>query len=140
MSHNVHHCNLPYKDTSGFPKLSPNTSWWKRLLRNIKRLTAVDPNNTNCKKFFRNNSTLKAEQRRHARSSYCCVIHPFSKLASFVEITVFISWFYSILVNPLHLFFEMESLIEILHSIEAYVVLPVDRLMIIFFFLSGIYR
>ncbi|KAJ8954654.1 hypothetical protein NQ314_007054 [Rhamnusium bicolor] len=137
MSHNVHHCNLPYKDTTGFPKLPPNAPWWKRVLRNIKKLTAVDPNNANCKKFFRNNSTLKAEQRRHGRSSSCCVIHPFSKLATFVEITFFISWFYSILVHPLHVFDSNDSLYITLDNIEMYVVMHIQRLMIIFHFFLG---
>ncbi|KAJ8954656.1 hypothetical protein NQ314_007056 [Rhamnusium bicolor] len=67
MSHNVHHCNLPYKDTTGFPKLPPNAPWWKRVLRNIKKLTAVDPNNANSEVLRMFGITSVSESRYEQR-------------------------------------------------------------------------
>ncbi|KAJ8954657.1 hypothetical protein NQ314_007057 [Rhamnusium bicolor] len=135
MSQNLHVCSLPYKDTSGFPKLAPNASRCRRLLRNFRKFLAMDPNNTKCKLFFRNRSSLIAEQRRHARSPYYFVIHPFSKLGSFLELTFFFIWFYSIITMPLD--FDKTQLPDACIFIDNYIVIPVQYLLVISFFFLG---
>lgn len=94
-------CSLGSKDTSGLPRLAPNATWIKKLDRNFWKLFLVNPNHYKCKRLFRNKSSMMAERRRHAESSYFFVIHPLSTLNSILQVLFFIAWMYALMCESL---------------------------------------
>lgn len=100
---NVHICNLKL-DTFGLSKLPPNASYFRRLGRNIRKILTLNPNSSSAKRFFRNKSTMIAEQKRHLQGSPF-VIHPFSDFNRVRETIFCILWTMEMIISPIYMSF-----------------------------------
>ncbi|XP_018574781.1 potassium channel KAT1-like [Anoplophora glabripennis] len=130
-----HICTLPVRDTSGLPKLPPNASWTKRCCRNIRKLFLMNPNHFKCNKLFRNKSSVLGERKRHANSPYSLVIHPLSTLNTILEIVFVLTWFYSLIMEPLTVFSSNFS--KYLKKLQFVAVAPIRLTLIILLFNVG---
>lgn len=136
MSSNRHECTLPHKDTSGLPKLAPNASWAKKLIRHLRKLILMNPNHHKCKELFRNKAAVIAERKTHATGPHFFVIHPMSAFNAVVELTFVIVWFYSLIVIPLALFMDKEDKKKV-YSVQRYVISSIQMILIVLFFNIG---
>ncbi|KAG5878256.1 hypothetical protein JTB14_025995 [Gonioctena quinquepunctata] len=106
----VHDCVLLAKnDFAGLYPLPPYASRWDRFIRFFRKLCVMEPKNMKSRNFYRNKSTMLAEQKRHARSPYPFVIHPFSRLSTFCEVVFFLSWFGRFFTVPIVSVFYFSS-------------------------------
>ncbi|KAJ8975767.1 hypothetical protein NQ317_004817 [Molorchus minor] len=137
MSPNQHFCTLKLTDTTGFPKLPPNASLGRRLIRKLRILAAVNPNNAKCKQFFRNKSSQVAEAKSFARSPYSFVVHPFSDCNTLIETLFFIAWLSSLITDPLRAFEPVEGLNGYYFYFDRYVMVNVQRVLVVSFFFVG---
>ncbi|XP_018566434.1 potassium/sodium hyperpolarization-activated cyclic nucleotide-gated channel 2-like [Anoplophora glabripennis] len=95
----------------------------------------VNPKNLRCISFFRNKSSIMAEQRRHVKSPYRFMIHPFSTLCLLLEVSFFIVWMWNMLLEPM-----FDNMIEPsfpLDIVDNYVMVLSQFLLITFFFFLG---
>ncbi|KAJ8958439.1 hypothetical protein NQ318_002225 [Aromia moschata] len=134
---NVHDCNLPPKDTSGFSKLPPNASPFRKLARGLRKQLAVNPNNFKCKEFFRNKSCQTAEQKRYAQSAHFYVIHPFSNLNSLLEVVFFLTWFACIVSDPLEILTDLGPVSSVYDMIDDIIIINIQRILVVSFFFVG---
>ncbi|KAG5870640.1 hypothetical protein JTB14_002099 [Gonioctena quinquepunctata] len=119
-SKDVHDCTLFAKrDDSGLYPLPPNATCCARFLRKLRKLCILNPKNVKSKEFFRNKSTMLAEQKRHARSPYPYVVHPFSILSNFCKVIFFISWFWQFFTVPVvyGYYFQWTLMFEVLETL-----------------------
>ncbi|CAH1127370.1 unnamed protein product [Ceutorhynchus assimilis] len=100
---NVHTCDLK-QDTFGLPKLPPNASCHRRFTRRVRKCLTLNPNSTSSKRFFRNRSTMIAEQRRHLRGP-SFIIHPFSTFNRIREAVFCLLWTIEMIVSPFYMSF-----------------------------------
>ncbi|KAL1506665.1 hypothetical protein ABEB36_005989 [Hypothenemus hampei] len=100
---NIHCCDLKL-DTFGLPKLPPNVSWYRKFGRTIRKFLTLNPNSRSAKRFFRNRSTMIAEQRRHL-SGPSYIIHPFSNFNRVREIIFCILWITEMIISPIYMSF-----------------------------------
>ncbi|KAJ8918970.1 hypothetical protein NQ315_016872 [Exocentrus adspersus] len=106
-----HECSLLLSDKSGMPKLAPNASSYKKLVRKIREVMLINPNHFKCLKLYRNQSAVRGEKKRHATGPYYYVIHPLSKFASFLEVIAVFIWFSYMVYAPLYEFMEEKPMI-----------------------------
>ncbi|KAK9875833.1 hypothetical protein WA026_009618 [Henosepilachna vigintioctopunctata] len=96
----VHRCELPViSDTNllGIPPYIPECNKWFMRLR---KLTILDENMPQTKKFFRSNAAIMAEKRRHIRD-FPMTIHPFSKCAIYRERILCVTWIIAYVMDPM---------------------------------------
>ncbi|XP_074028982.1 potassium/sodium hyperpolarization-activated cyclic nucleotide-gated channel 2-like [Leptinotarsa decemlineata] len=107
----VHECSFTNRGIDSLYPLPPNATIAARLLRVFRGLCLMDPLDVKTKEFFRNKSTMLAEQKRHANSPNRFVIHPFSKMNHYLEIIFFVSWLWQYFSIPIiHGFRHQHSL------------------------------
>lgn len=128
-------CSLPVKDTSGLPKLPPNASWFKKCCRSARKLYLLNPNHFKCSKMFRNKSSVFAERKRHATSPYSLVIHPLSTLSTILEAIFIITWFYSMICDPMIVFSSRFN--PIFRIMQGKVVVAIRVILIVIIFNVG---
>ncbi|KAK9875847.1 hypothetical protein WA026_009634 [Henosepilachna vigintioctopunctata] len=116
----VHRCELPViSDTNllGIPPYIPECNKWFHRLR---KLTILDENMPQTKKFFRSYAAIRAEKQRHIRD-FPMTIHPFSKCAIYRERILCVSWIVTYFIGPLkycfYAFAGEEFWLLILHMI-----------------------
>ncbi|KAJ8916638.1 hypothetical protein NQ315_000283 [Exocentrus adspersus] len=138
---NVHHCSLSQVDTGGMARLPPNASKWQRLVRWTRTMINVNPNDLGCKSFFYNRSVIRTEQRRHIRSRYNYIIHPFSVMQSALKILFFLIWTFKMLVLPVLINMMYSKTIStssfLFNRSNMFGWLPVQLMVIVFFFFVG---
>ncbi|CAH1109930.1 unnamed protein product [Psylliodes chrysocephalus] len=81
-----HVCKLENEPVKSFlPPLHPAGKCHQKFQRKLRLLLTLNDKDLRCKTFFRTTSSLRNEQRRHGKSPYWFVIHPFSKMNVFIE-------------------------------------------------------
>ncbi|XP_011066279.1 PREDICTED: uncharacterized protein LOC105153250 [Acromyrmex echinatior] len=78
----AHICDLPRTSGSTLPKLRPNAKFYNRWKRNLQKLVLVSTRHPLTGLILRSQTAVAFEKRRHSRSSYRWMIHPYSMLSS----------------------------------------------------------
>lgn len=76
----VHICKLPQISDSNLQKLPPNANIFARWKRLYQKLILVHAKHPLIRFFLRSRAAIAFEKRRHGRSSYWWIIHPYSIL------------------------------------------------------------
>ncbi|XP_012058288.1 PREDICTED: uncharacterized protein LOC105621428 [Atta cephalotes] len=78
----AHICDLPRTSGSNLPKLPPNAKFYNRWKRNLQKFVLVSARHPLTGLTFRSQTAIALEKRRHSRSPYRWMIHPYSILSS----------------------------------------------------------
>lgn len=125
-----HSCEIVTDSQSCLPKLPPQASATKRLIRWIRKQLIVSGGNPRTRMFFKSEAATKAEKRRHLQSSWF-IIHPFSQFAIYREIVMCFLWMVMYILEPLVMSFYIEiehevvELVYLLGFIDACLVLHI---------------
>ncbi|KAF7267322.1 hypothetical protein GWI33_019442 [Rhynchophorus ferrugineus] len=99
-----HVCDLALDD-GGLTKLPPNAPFRMRFIRQIRRFLSPNPDAAISKRNYRNRSQICAERRRHARSKYFYIIHPYSDMQMLRDLVFIIIGTFEIITAPLNISF-----------------------------------
>lgn len=132
-----HKCALPPRSDTCLPKLPPQSGRCKILHRQIKKLFLVNKRYYLTRKYFRSRATLVAEKKRHIRHYNWYIIHPFSILAIFIEITMTIVWTLLLFLDPFQ--FTFRNSFGLLRVFTVKIIIYVlDTITVVFMSLSFI--
>ncbi|XP_030767781.1 potassium/sodium hyperpolarization-activated cyclic nucleotide-gated channel 2-like [Sitophilus oryzae] len=101
----THECDLAIDD-SGFSKLPPNAKCRVRFVRALRKLVLPDPKAAISKRSYRNHSQICAERRRHARSKFFYIIHPYSNMEKLRQFIFIIIGTHGTITTPLCIAFQ----------------------------------
>lgn len=111
-----HICSIP-EDVGGLPRLAPNASCGKHLLRSLRKFISLNVNLSITRRWrlynnvksvhklyrcrnFRNMSQANAEAKRHAGSKYFYTIHPYSNMQCLRELLFLFTALWDIIMIP----------------------------------------
>lgn len=100
-----HECTLTKGPKTGLSRLRPQAGRIRRFIRSLRTLILVSSKNPTCFQILRSNAAVLHESRRHIRSQYRFIIHPFSQLALAIEIVMAITWIFVFFKDPVSIVF-----------------------------------
>nr|CAH7732556.1 unnamed protein product [Callosobruchus chinensis] len=87
----MHKCTLKKDTKSDVMPLPPNARFFRKVNKYVHSLKLCDPNNDKCKMYFKNKLSIVKEQKRQLNTAHWFTVHPFSRIANFLEWFFFIS-------------------------------------------------
>ncbi|KAG5314822.1 HCN1 protein, partial [Acromyrmex insinuator] len=96
----AHICDLPRTSGSTLPKLRPNARFYNRWKRNLQKLVLVSTRHPLTGLILRSQTAVAFEKRRHSRSSYRWMIHPYSMLRFYWDIIMTMTFLYIFVTVP----------------------------------------
>ncbi|KAL2734192.1 putative myosin light chain kinase [Vespula squamosa] len=94
----VHICELPRVSGSNLPKLPPNANIFAHWKRRYQKLLLVSVKHPLTHFFLRSRAAITFEKRRHGRSLYWWIIHPYSILRFFWDLLMMITFLYFFII------------------------------------------
>lgn len=119
-----HKCELRTDSISQLPKEFPDSPWYFRLKRKLKKLCLVSVDHPFVFKYLKSNAAVKAESRRQVKESSKLIIHPLSKFRKHWDILIFHMMFIHQMLTAFAIgyFVDMERLtLESLMFIDIFV-------------------
>lgn len=95
-----HACTLPRLNEQIFV-LPPTANRFKKLVKAVRKRFLASEKNFRCRMYFKSQSSILAEKKRHINSKYWYIIHPFSEFARYFELYQFIVFSLTFLKDPL---------------------------------------
>lgn len=104
--HNVpyHECNIKTVSDSCLPKLPPQSGRIPRFFRKCRKILIVTDENPDSQQILRSHAAITSERKRHHAAKWY-VLHPFSKLNTWRELVVTITWSVVFVKDPFGLAF-----------------------------------
>lgn len=109
MLNGQHRCRFPSAyDGSVIDHHLPNSPWWKKTRRFIRKLIVVSPLHHQTHRFFKSNSAIKRESERQVKNYIFFTIHPFSLFRMYWNLIVYFSLGSKMLVAPFAVAFSKD--------------------------------
>ncbi|GJQ77000.1 hypothetical protein Trydic_g15195 [Trypoxylus dichotomus] len=123
-----HDCQLEVVSLSMLPRLHPNASRFRKLLRRLRVLALVSRSNPKTMFVFKSESSICMERKRQIKYFSKFVIHPYSFISMVKEITMAVMWFIFFTLDSFKIgFLEKETIafdalqmiFDLLHSVHV---------------------